>query len=89
MLTNGFDKILQEFYGSRSSSESERLEMQKEIHNNGYCTLSEIKKKKNVDSQTSLNTLNTYLIASGFKSDLVMNSIKLPYTIKKDIGKKK
>ena len=89
MLVNGYDKIIEEFYGPRSGSDSERTEMQKEIYNNGYCTLEDIRKKKDIDAQPALNTLNTYLIASGFKSDLIMNSVKLPYTIKQEIGRKK
>lgn len=88
MITNGYDKIIDEFYGPRSSSESERIEMQKEIYNNGYVSLADVKKKKDVDSQVALNTLSVYMLASGFKTDLIMNSIKLPYTIKKEIGKK-
>lgn len=87
MIAQGYDKIMDEFYGARSGDEKARMNLAKDISQNGFATLQDVDKGTNLDTKTTLNTLNTYLIASGYRTDLVMNSLKLPYTLAKETGK--
>ncbi len=85
LITQGADDIFKEFYGARSGDEKQRNNLYKEIALNGYATLQDIQDNTNVDSKSTLNTLNTYLLSAGIRSDLVTNSLKLSYTVKKEL----
>ena len=61
--------------------------MYREIAKNGYTTLESLKSDRT--SSTTLNTLNTYLLASGLRSDLVVDSLKTAYTLETDLNNKK
>lgn len=87
MFTHDCDAIFREFYGARSGDEKQRNKLYKDIALNGYVTLSDLEEDTNEDSKTTLNTLNTYLLAAGIRTDLIVNSLKLPYTMKKELGK--
>ena len=79
----GADNALKEFYGPRSTNEKKKQEMYREIARDGYCTLSEIDKIKS--PSVTLQTVNTYLLASGIRSDLITNTLKTEYTIDQDL----
>ena len=85
LMAQGANDIFKEFYGPRSGDEKERNEMYKKIATDGYVSLSDIQKDTNEDSKVTLNTLNTYLLSAGYRSDLVVNSLKLPYTMKQEL----
>ena len=87
LITQGADDIFKEFYGARSGDEKQRNNLYKDIALNGYATLQDIQNNTNVDSKSTLNTLNTYLLSAGIRSDLVTNSLKLAYTVKKELQK--
>lgn len=87
LITHGADKVFAEFYGARSSDESVRNKMYRDIALNGYVTLQDINEDQNIDSKNSLNTLDTYLLSAGLRTDLRSDTLKLPYTIKKELGK--
>ena len=87
LITQGADAIFKEFYGARSGDEKQRNNLYRDIALNGYATLADIQDNTNVDSKSTLNTLNTYLLSAGIRSDLITNSLKLPYTVKKELGK--
>ena len=88
LITQGADDIFKEFYGARSSNEAVRNKLYKTIALNGYVTLDEIADETDSsDSKNALNTLDTYLISGGIRTDLRTDSLKLPYTIKKELGK--
>lgn len=85
----GADKALEEFLGPRADNTSGKIQMYRQIARDGFCTLDSIKPDRS--SSTTLNTINTYLIASGISSDLITNgsSLKTEYTIQQDLNKNK
>jgi hypothetical protein len=80
------DKALEEFLGPRSDNQSKKNEMYRQISRDGYTTLEGM--EKDITQSTTLNTLNTYLLASGIRSDLVVNSLKTTYTVDQELRKK-
>ena len=81
----GADKIISELFGPRASNQQQKQEMYRSIAKNGYVSLEDIKNKDNDKTQhTALNTLNMYLLVSGIRSDLIVNSLKTSYTIKQE-----
>ena len=82
----GADKALEELLGPRADNYAKKTDMYRQIVKYGYCSLDEL--KGDVSKSTALNTLNTYLLASGIRSDLIVNSLKTHYTINKDIRNK-
>lgn len=85
LLTQGADNIMKELYGARSGDEKARNRMYKDIAMNGYVTLDDLKDVSSLDSKTTLNTLNTFLLSAGIRSDLITDGLKLPYTIKQEM----
>lgn len=88
LFTHGADAIFREFYGCRSGDEKQRNKLYRDIALNGYASLADLEEEANADSKATLNTLNAYLLAGGIRTDLVTNSLKLPYTIKKELSGK-
>jgi hypothetical protein len=80
------DNALKEFLGPRADNLQKKQQMYQEISQDGFCTLESLKSDKT--SSVALNTLNTYLLASGVKSDLINNTLQTEYTINQDIRKK-
>ena len=60
--------------------------MYRQIARDGYCSLEDMEEDRS--SSTTLNTINSYLLAAGLRSDLVNNSLKTEFTIKKDLGER-
>ena len=89
LLAQGADKIFTELYKGRSSNEKVRNELYKDIALNGYATLENIENAEDPDTRNALNTFDTYLLSAGIRTDLRTDSLKLPYTIKKDLENKK
>ena len=85
LLAQGADDIFKELYGSRSGNVRARNNLYRDIALNGYATIKDTQEDVTDDDKFTLNTLNTYLLASGFRSDLIVNSLKLPYTIKNEL----
>lgn len=80
------NKALEEFLGPRADNEAGKLAMYKNISIDGYSTLESL--PKDISRSVTLNTINTYLLASGIRSDLVIDSLKTLYNINQDIKKK-
>lgn len=57
--------------------------MYKDIARNGYTALSNMQSSRS--SSTTLNTINTYLLACGIRSDLITDTLKTEYTLNKDL----
>lgn len=72
--------------GPRGDNMKKKMEMYRQISRDGYTSLDSLTDDRS--SSTTLNTLNTYLLASGIRSDLVNNTLKTEYTIKNDLKKK-
>jgi hypothetical protein len=81
------DKSLEELLGPRADNQSKKLNMYRQIAMDGFATLEKMKEDEDITQSTTLNTLNTYLLASGIRSDLVNKTLKTNYTI--DIQAKK
>lgn len=89
LLAQGADDIFKELYGPRSGNVKARNNMYRDIAMNGYVSLNDTLQDTTEDDKFALNTVNTYLIASGYRSDLISDSIKLPYTTKKELNQNK
>lgn len=77
------NEALREFLGPRADSQISKNEMYAQISQDGFATLEGL--TKDLSQSTTLNTINIYLLASGVRSDLVMNSLKTNFTI--EIGR--
>ena len=88
LVSQNADLIFRELYGSRSGDEKQRNKLYKDIALNGYASLADLEEEANADSKATLNTLNMYLLSVGLRTDLITNSLKLPYTIKKELSGK-
>jgi hypothetical protein len=73
------EAALKEFLGPRADNQSKKLQMYRSIARDGYSTLEDM--PEDITQSTTLNTMNTYLVASGIRSDLVGNTLKTNYTI--------
>jgi NADH dehydrogenase/NADH:ubiquinone oxidoreductase subunit G len=81
------NKALEEFLGPRADAQKSKQEIYSQISRDGYATLDD--KTKDPTQSTTLNTINTYLLASGFSSDLLSSSLMTPFTIERKSGVKK
>lgn len=77
------DNALKEFLGPRADNQSKKLDMYRQIAKNGFATLADM--EEDIEGSTTLNTMNTYLLASGISSDLVNDGLKTSYTINQQI----
>lgn len=76
----GLDATINEFSKYRADSMNAKNELYNLININGTVTQKEV--PVGIDDSLSKNLLNTYLIGSGFNSNLINQGYYLPYTIK-------
>ena len=76
MLAIGAEKGLKELMGPRADDTAAKDKMYADIANNGYTSLDEL--PNDPMSKISMNTLNTYFILQGFKTNLVKGGDILP-----------
>lgn len=74
----GADKILQELHGPRSDDPVMKRQMNQSIATKGYVMLEELENLPT--NKVTLNTVNTYLLGMGLKSDLISGTYILPKT---------
>jgi len=79
LLAVNATKTLEELFGPRADNIEKKRQMYRQIARDGFCTLENLKSTHS--SSTTLNTINTYLLASGIRSDLITNTMKTEYTI--------
>lgn len=79
LLSVNADEIMKELYGPRADGYDKKSDFYNQISTNGYCDLTDL--ETDLTKHTTLNTINTYLLASGLKTDLVSNTLKTPYTL--------
>lgn len=78
LVALGANSILQELHGPRADDHVMKREMNQAIATKGYVMLDEL---TNVSTnKITLNTVNTYLLSMGLKSDIVSDSYILPKT---------
>ena len=81
MLTSlGMENTLKELNGPRADDLVMKQQMNQSINEKGYVTLSELDDK--IENKTTLNTVDTYFLGMGLKTDLVTRGLKLISTIK-------
>lgn len=78
LVSLGADKILQELHGPRADDLVMKREMLQSINQKGYVILDELENLPT--NKVTLNTINTYLLSMGLKSDLVRDNYILPKT---------
>ena len=83
LLSVDADEILSELYGPRADGFDRKADFYKQISDNGYADLTKL--ETDLTKHTSLNTVNTYLLASGIKTDLINDTLKTPFTIENDL----
>ena len=76
----GLDATINEYSKYRADSMNAKNELYNLININGTVTQKEV--PVDIDDSLSKNLLNTYLIGSGFNSNLINQGYYLPYTIK-------
>jgi hypothetical protein len=81
------ENTLKEFLGPRADNQSKKLQMYRQIARDGYTTLDSL--EEDITQSTTLNTMNTYLLASGIRSDLVNKSLKTNFTVDVELKNKK
>lgn len=84
LVSLGADKILQEFHGPRADDMVMKRQMNQSIKTKGYVVLDEL---DNVSTnKVTLNTVNTYILSMGLKTDLITDSYILPKTSEEVFG---
>ena len=78
LVALGAEKILQELHGPRADDHHMKRQLKQSISERGYATLDELDSVST--NKVTLNTINTYLLCMGFKSDLVSDTYVLPKT---------
>ena len=78
LVALGCDAILQELHGPRADDLVMKREMQQSIATKGYVMLDELTNLST--NKVTLNTINTYFIGMGLKTDLVSDTYILPKT---------
>ena len=78
LVALGADKILQELHGPRADDQVMKREMNQSIATKGYVMLDDLTNLPT--NKVTLNTVNTYLLSMGLKSDLVSSTYILPKT---------
>lgn len=76
LVSMGAEDILRELHGPRADDIAMKRQMMNSIATKGYVDLESLEDKPT--NKTTLNTVNTYLLAMGIKSDLVDDSYILP-----------
>lgn len=78
LVSLGADKILQELHGPRADDPIMKQQMNQSIATKGYVMLDELDNLPT--NKVTLNTVNTFLLSMGLKSDLVSPTYILPKT---------
>jgi len=81
------DESIKEFMTFRSDDAYGKMQAYKQIVNQGYISMDEIEKDQTAAGQTA-QTVDTYLLCAGLKTDLVNSSLKTRYTIEQELHNK-
>lgn len=78
LVSLGADAILQELHGPRADDMVMKQQMNRSISTKGYVMLEELENLPT--NKVTLNTVNTFLLSMGLKSDLITDTYILPKT---------
>jgi hypothetical protein len=76
LVALGAENILQELHGPRADDLVMQQQMNQSIASKGYVMLEELDNDKT--NKVTLNTINTFLLSMGLKSDLISSTYILP-----------
>ena len=79
LMALGADPVIRELHGARSDDMTAKNEMYSAISNKGYVSLDEL--TNDTKNKTTLNTVDTYFIGMGLKTDLITKGLILNKTI--------
>ena len=79
-------RALEELLGPRGDNQEKKRQMYRQIAKGGYCTLDSMESTR--FSSTTLNTINTYLLASGIRSDLINDTLQTEWTLNNNLRKR-
>lgn len=80
LMTYGATDAVKEFMSFRADDMKMKEEAYAQIRRKGYLSMEEL--EDNVDNKVALNTLDTYMIAMGLKTNLVTEGYLLKKTLK-------
>lgn len=83
LLSTGLVDTLKELNGPRADDIVMKNEMLREIAANGFVRYSDL--SYDISNKTTLNTINTFLLGMGIKSDLVNKGLMLSSTLKDEL----
>lgn len=83
LMALGAEKTLEELLGPRADNQQKKRQMYRQIARDGFCTLESMSSDRS--SSTTLNTLNTYLLAAGIRSDLITDTMQTEYTLNQNL----
>lgn len=83
LISWGLPNTLKELNSARADDSVMKQQMLRDIALNGYTRLEDM--DDDVFNKTTLNTVDTYLLGMGLKSDLVTSGLMLPKTIKEEL----
>jgi hypothetical protein len=81
LVATGAMNALKEFLGPRADNQSKKLSLYRQIARDGFATLEAMEEGADISGSTTINTMNSYLLASGIRSDLVNKGLKTNHTI--------
>lgn len=84
LVSIGADKILQEFHGPRADDIVMKRQMNQSIASKGYVVLDDLENLPT--NKVTLNTVNTWFLAMGLKTDLITDTNILPKTSEELFG---
>lgn len=84
LVALGADEILKELHGPRADDPVMKREMNQSIATKGYVSLDDL--TNSPTNKVTLNTINTFLLSMGLKSDIVTDSYILPKTSEELFG---
>ena len=83
LMAIGAERGLEELLGPRADNQEKKRQMYRQIARDGFCTLDSMESTRS--SSTTINTLNTYLLAAGIRSDLITDTMQTEYTLNKNL----
>lgn len=80
LMTYGAEEAVKEFMSFRADDITMKEEAYAKIRRDGYVSMNDL--SDNVENKVAVNTLDTYLISMGLKSDLITDGYLLKKTLK-------
>lgn len=81
------NRALEELLGPRADNQSKKQQMYQQIARDGFTSLDTL--EEDITKNTTLNTVDTYMLASGIKSNLLTSTLKTHHTIDSQLRNKK